>query len=179
MIERSKESLINADNNTNRQRKRGCQHLRLVKGRTRETGITPERATVVQRSCKGVVWPKLGERERPRLIHTVSPERLMSQKEKIKRLSGCQESFGLEQHSSSACTKARPEMCSGSEEGSYLRLIHFVSLNSRLESKKEEDKPPAGNTQRVTKPLEERRSPRQKSRVGTSQSKSGTSVNFR
>jgi len=30
------------------------------------------------------------------------------------------------------------EMCSGSEEGSYLRLIDFVSLNSRLESHKEE-----------------------------------------
>ena len=30
------------------------------------------------------------------------------------------------------------EMCSGSEAGSYLRLIDFVSLNSRLESNKEE-----------------------------------------
>ena len=29
------------------------------------------------------------------------------------------------------------EMCSGSGEGSYLRLIDFVSLNSRLESNKE------------------------------------------
>ena len=31
------------------------------------------------------------------------------------------------------------EMCSGSEEGSYLSLIDFVSLNSRLESNKEEE----------------------------------------
>jgi len=31
------------------------------------------------------------------------------------------------------------EMCSGSEEGSYLRLIDFLSLNSRLESNKEEE----------------------------------------
>ena len=32
-------------------------------------------------------------------------------------------------------------MCSGSEAGSYLRLIDFfVSLNSRLESNKEEEK---------------------------------------
>ena len=31
-------------------------------------------------------------------------------------------------------------MWSGSEEGSYLRLIDFVSLNSRLESKKEEER---------------------------------------
>jgi len=31
------------------------------------------------------------------------------------------------------------EMCSGSEAGSYLRLIDFVSLNSRLESNKEEE----------------------------------------
>ena len=31
------------------------------------------------------------------------------------------------------------EMWSGSEEGSYLRLIEFVSLNSRLESNKEEE----------------------------------------
>jgi len=30
-------------------------------------------------------------------------------------------------------------MCSGSEEGTYLRLIDFVSLNSRLESNKEEE----------------------------------------
>ena len=30
------------------------------------------------------------------------------------------------------------EMCSGSEEGSYLRLLDFVSFNSRLESNKEE-----------------------------------------
>jgi len=29
-------------------------------------------------------------------------------------------------------------MCSGSEAGWYLRLIDFVSLNSRLESHKEE-----------------------------------------
>ena len=32
------------------------------------------------------------------------------------------------------------EMCSGSEAGSYLRLMDFVSLNSRLESSKEEEK---------------------------------------
>jgi len=32
-----------------------------------------------------------------------------------------------------------PEMCSGSEEGSYLRLIDFVSLNSGLESNIEEE----------------------------------------
>jgi len=32
------------------------------------------------------------------------------------------------------------EMCSGSEAGSYLRLIDFVSLNSGLESHKEEKK---------------------------------------
>ena len=31
------------------------------------------------------------------------------------------------------------EMCSGSEEGSYLRLMTFVSLTSRLESNKEGD----------------------------------------
>jgi len=31
------------------------------------------------------------------------------------------------------------EMCSGSEEGSYLRLIDFLSLNSRLETNKEEE----------------------------------------
>jgi hypothetical protein len=31
------------------------------------------------------------------------------------------------------------EMWSGSNEGSYLRLIHPVSLNSRLESYEEED----------------------------------------
>jgi hypothetical protein len=30
-------------------------------------------------------------------------------------------------------------MCSGSEAGSYLRLIDFVSLNYRLESNREED----------------------------------------
>ena len=30
-------------------------------------------------------------------------------------------------------------MCSGSKEGSNLRLIDFVSLNSRLESNKEEE----------------------------------------
>ena len=30
------------------------------------------------------------------------------------------------------------EMCSGSEAGSYLRLIYLVSLNSRLESSEEE-----------------------------------------
>ena len=30
------------------------------------------------------------------------------------------------------------EMCSGSKEGSYLRLIDFLSLNSKLESNKEE-----------------------------------------
>jgi len=30
------------------------------------------------------------------------------------------------------------EMCSGSEAGSYLRLIDFVSFDSRLESNKEE-----------------------------------------
>jgi len=30
-------------------------------------------------------------------------------------------------------------MCSGSEEGSYLRLIDFLSLNSRLESNKQEE----------------------------------------
>ena len=30
------------------------------------------------------------------------------------------------------------EMCSDSEEDSYLRLINFVSLNSRLESNEEE-----------------------------------------
>ena len=32
------------------------------------------------------------------------------------------------------------EMFSGSEEGSYLRLIDFLSLDSRLESNKEEKK---------------------------------------
>ena len=32
------------------------------------------------------------------------------------------------------------EMCSGSEEGSYLRLVDFASLNSRLESVKEEER---------------------------------------
>ena len=33
------------------------------------------------------------------------------------------------------------EMCSGSEEGSYLRLVDFfVSLNARLKSNKEEKK---------------------------------------
>ena len=31
-------------------------------------------------------------------------------------------------------------MCSGSEAGSYLRLMDFVSLNSRLESNEEEEK---------------------------------------
>ena len=31
------------------------------------------------------------------------------------------------------------EICSGSEKGSYLRLIDVVSLNSRLESSKEEE----------------------------------------
>jgi len=31
------------------------------------------------------------------------------------------------------------EMCSGSEAGSHLRLIYFVSLNSRLECNKEEE----------------------------------------
>jgi hypothetical protein len=31
-------------------------------------------------------------------------------------------------------------MCSGFEEGSHLRLIDFVSLNSRLESNSEEEK---------------------------------------
>jgi len=57
---------------------------------------------------------------------------------------------GLEgQHRSRAALRPRPsresgpsdyftEMCSGSEEGSYLRLIYFVSLNSRLGSNKEE-----------------------------------------
>ena len=30
-------------------------------------------------------------------------------------------------------------MCSGSEAGSYLRLIDFVPLNSRLESNQEEE----------------------------------------
>jgi len=30
-------------------------------------------------------------------------------------------------------------MCSGSEAGSYLKLIDFVSLNSRLDSDKEEE----------------------------------------
>ena len=30
-------------------------------------------------------------------------------------------------------------MCSGSEEGSYLRFMTFVSLDSRLESDKEEE----------------------------------------
>ena len=39
------------------------------------------------------------------------------------------------QFKSNFCT----EMCSGSEEGSYLRLIDFVSLNSRRESRKEEE----------------------------------------
>ena len=32
------------------------------------------------------------------------------------------------------------EVRAGSEEGSYLRLIDFLSLNSRLESNKEEKK---------------------------------------
>ena len=39
-------------------------------------------------------------------------------------------------------------MCSGSEAGSYLRLVDFVSLNSRLEGNKEEVKkgaPALGN----------------------------------
>ena len=36
------------------------------------------------------------------------------------------------------------EMCSGSEAGSYLRLIAFVSLNARLESNKEEEDDLAG-----------------------------------
>ena len=31
------------------------------------------------------------------------------------------------------------EMCSGSEEGSYVRFMTFVSLDSRLESDKEEE----------------------------------------
>jgi len=33
-----------------------------------------------------------------------------------------------------------PEMYSGSEAGSYVRLIEFVSFNSRLESNKERKK---------------------------------------
>jgi len=33
-------------------------------------------------------------------------------------------------------------MSSGSEAGSYFRLIEFVSLNTRLESNKEEEKKP-------------------------------------
>ena len=33
------------------------------------------------------------------------------------------------------------EMCSGSEAGSYLTLLNFVSLNSRLKSNQEEEKP--------------------------------------
>jgi len=32
------------------------------------------------------------------------------------------------------------ETCSGSEAGSYLRLIDFVSLNSRFENNKEEER---------------------------------------
>ena len=31
------------------------------------------------------------------------------------------------------------EVCSGSEAGSYVRLIDFVSLNSRLESNREKE----------------------------------------
>ena len=31
------------------------------------------------------------------------------------------------------------EMCSGSEAGSYLRLIDYVSLNARIESNNEEE----------------------------------------
>ena len=36
------------------------------------------------------------------------------------------------------------EMCSGSEAGSYLRLINFVSLNSRLASNNEEEEEEEG-----------------------------------
>ena len=35
-------------------------------------------------------------------------------------------------------------MCSGSKAGSYLRFMYFVSLNSRLESYKEEEKEDCG-----------------------------------
>jgi len=35
--------------------------------------------------------------------------------------------------------KSTLQSCVGGEEGSYLRLIDFISLNSRLESNKEEE----------------------------------------
>ena len=42
-------------------------------------------------------------------------------------------------------------MCSGSEEGSYLRRIDFVALNSRLESdKKKKKSPPDPRKSRVS-----------------------------
>jgi len=43
-------------------------------------------------------------------------------------------------------------MCSGSEEGSYFRLIDFLSLNSRLESNKEEKKKEANHPHAATRP---------------------------
>ena len=50
---------------------------------------------------------------------------------------GCRLPFNL--HQRSQFKNCITEMCSGSEAGSYSRLIDFVSLNSRLESHKERE----------------------------------------
>ena len=48
---------------------------------------------------------------------------------------------------------AETEMCSGSEGGSYLRLIEFCILNSRLESDKEEEEKDQGCGQEAGRAL--------------------------